>query len=240
MGVRFWLCGAVFCLAASGCGNNDMLLKKQTEMDARLEQLIQGNAGTNARLAEMGNELKDLQDRVKAHSADLDELKPGFRDLKSSLEGVSQRAEGRGTQPAASRIVVVNKGGSAADHDSAEQDAYMKAFGLFSTNNYPGAIEAFDAFIANYPGSEYAGNAQYWIGECYYTQRDYTKALDAFTRVVDRYPKGKKVPDAMLKIGFSLISLNQHDKARTALETLVEKYPKSQAALKARERLSHN
>ncbi|HEX8961292.1 MAG TPA: tol-pal system protein YbgF [Geobacteraceae bacterium] len=237
MGLKFWLCGGVFCLAASGCSNNEILLKKQMEMDARLEQLIQGNAGTNARLAEMANELKDLQERVKVNSADLEGLKPGYRELKSSLEGISQRGEGK-TQPAPSRIVVVNKGG-AGDRESAEQDAYMKAFGLFSTNDYPGAITAFDAFISAYPGSEYAGNAQYWIGECYYTEHDYTRALDAFTKVVDTYPKGKKVPDAMLKIGFTLISLNRHDKARGALEVLVEKYPKSQAAMKARERLRH-
>jgi tol-pal system protein YbgF len=238
MGPKFWLCGAVFCLAASGCSNNDVLLKKQMEMDARLEQLIQGNAGTNARLAEMANELRELQSRVATNSADLEALKPGFRELKSSLEAMSQREEGKGSQPPA-KIVVVNKG-SAGDRGSVEQDAYMKAFGLFSTNDYHGAIEAFETFIRNYPRSEYAGNAQYWIGECYYTQRDFSRALDAFTRVIGTYPNGKKVPDAMLKVGFSLISLNQHDKARAALESLVEKYPKSQAAVKARERLSRN
>ncbi len=237
MGLKFWLCGVVFCLAASGCSNNDILLKKQTELDARLEQLIQGNAGTNARLAEMANELRELRERVKANSADLEELKPGYRELKSSLDGITQREEGK-VQPAPSRIVVVNKG-DAGDRASAEQDAYMRAFGLFSTNNYPGAIAAFNAFISAYPGSEYAGNAQYWIGECYYTEHDYTRALDAFTKVIDTYSKGTKVPDAMLKVGFSLISLNRHDKARVSLEALVEKYPKSQAALKARERLSH-
>lgn len=240
MGPKLWLCAAVFCVAASGCSNNEILLKKQTEMEARLEQLIQGNAGTSARLAEMTNELKELRDQVKTNSADLEALKPGFRELKSSLEAISQRVEGKAPLPAAAKIVVVNKGASAGDRESVEQDAYMKAFGLFSANDYSGAIDSFESFIRAYPGSEYAGNAQYWIGECHYTQRDYTRALGAFTRVIDNYPQGNKVPDAMLKVGFSLISLNQSEKARAALEALVEKYPKSQAAMKARERLSRH
>jgi tol-pal system protein YbgF len=105
------------------------------------------------------------------------------------------------------------------------------------TNNYGDAIASFESFITAYADSEYAGNAQYWIGECYYTQHDFTKAIEAFTKVVDNYPKGKKVPDAILKVGYSLINLNQPDKARVALEALVEKYPKTPAADKARERL---
>ena len=237
MALKHWLPAAVFCLAASGCGTNDIIIKKQTEMEARLEQLIQGNAGTNARLAEMTLELKELRSQVKANSADLAELKPGYQELKSSVAGVSQKADGKAS-PA--KIVVVNKGSVPGDRESVEQDAYMKAFGLFSSNDYKGAIEAFEAFIATYPASEYAGNARYWIGECYYTQGDYERALDAFNKVIELYPGGKKASDAMLKVGFSLIGLNQPEKARKALEALVEKYPKSHAAAKARERLSRN
>ncbi|MCM2359364.1 MAG: tol-pal system protein YbgF [Geobacteraceae bacterium] len=237
MDPKQWLSAVIFCLAAAGCSNNDILVKKQTEMEARLEQLIQGNAGSNASLAEISNELKELRSQVKANATDLEQLKPGFRELKSAMEAGSHRSEGH-PPPAAARIVVVNKAGAGGEPESAEQDAYMKAFGLFSTNDYGGAIASFDSFIATYPGSEYAGNAQYWIGECHYTQRDYPRALQAFTKVVVSYPNGKKVPDAMLKVGFSLISLNQPEQARTALESLVEKYPKSQAAAKARERLS--
>ena len=239
MAPKLWLFAAVFCLAASGCGTNEILIKKQTEMEARLEQLIQGNAGTNARLAEMTAELKELQNQVKANSADLAELKPGYQELKSSI-GASQKVEGKTPQTAAAKIVVVNKGNVPSDRESVEQDAYMKAFGLFSSNDYNGAIEAFEAFIATYPASEYAGNARYWIGECHYTRGDYKKALEAFNKTIEGYPKGKKVSDAMLKVGFSLISLNQPEKARAALEALVEKYPKSQAATKARERLGRN
>ena len=238
MRLNYWLVAGAFSIAVSGCSNNEILVKKQTEMEARMEQLVQANAGSNSRLTELSNTVRELQEQVKTNSTDMEELKLGLRTLKSPVESVAPRGEGRGPLPTSSKIVVVNKGAAPGDGDSAEQDAYMKAFGLFGSNNYSGAIDAFSAFIKTHPDSEYAGNAQYWIGECYYTQRDYVRALDAFNRVIERYPGGKKVPDALLKVGFSLISLNEPEKARVALETLVEKYPKTPAAAKARERLS--
>ncbi len=234
-----WFCAVMICVASAGCSNNDLVLKKQTEMEARLEQLVQANSGINVRLAELTNEVKGLQDQVKGDSAELGELKSSHRELKSALEETSQPL-GKEPKSAPPKIVVVNKGGVAGEGVSAEQDAYLKAFGLFSVNDYKGAIDSFQSFIKAYPGSEYAGNAQYWIGECYYTQREFTHAIEAFTKVVEAYPNGKKVPDAMLKVGYSHISMNQRDEARGALEALVEKFPKSPAAVKARERLSRN
>jgi tol-pal system protein YbgF len=92
--------------------------------------------------------------------------------------------------------------------------------------------------MAAYPASEYAANAQYWIGECLYTQKEYQKALSAFNAVLSQYPKGKKVPDAMLKVAFSQLSLNDPASAKATMLKLIETYPKSPAAAKAKERLN--
>jgi len=238
MHLKQWLLAGAVLLTASGCGSNEILVKKQTEMEARMEQLIQANAGTTAQLAGQALAIRELQAQVKSSGTDLDALKAGFRDMKSSQEELPRRDDVKSSLPQSSRIVVVNKGGAPGESGPAEQDEYLQAFGLFSSNNYGGAVEAFESFIRSHRGSEYAGNAQYWIGECYYSQRDYVRALESFSKVIENYPKGSKVPDALLKVGYSQFSLNQADKARTTLETLVEKYPRSPAAAKARERLS--
>jgi tol-pal system protein YbgF len=210
------------------------------ETDTRLEQLIQGNAAANARLAEMANEMKEIRKQVKANSADLEELKPAFKEMRNTVESMPSKKETEHIADAVSRIEVVNKDTSPGDKDSGAQNAYMKAFGLYSANNYPGAIEAFEVFIKTYPKSEYAGNAQYWMGECYYTQHNYPRALDAFNKLLATYPKGNKIPDAMLKIGYTYYNMNEPAKAKSALQLLVDKYPNSQAAIKAKERLNRN
>ena len=233
-GNRMW--AVFFVLIVSGCSNDKLIMKRQVEMDARLDLLTQENVATGARLTEISDELKTLRKRDTEKNEELAQLKTGVQELKAQLEGLSRRGE-ETARDSTTRIVVVNKGAASGAQDGEEQDAYMKAFGLYSTNRFRAAIDAFTRFLVTYPASEYAVNAQYWIGECYYTSREYSRAIEEFTKVSTRYPHGKKVPDAMLKIGFALISLNQQDKAREVLAALVKEYPQSPAALKARERL---
>ena len=222
----------------SGCSNTDVVMKKQMETDARLEQLVQGNTAVNARLSEMTRELNDLQARVKSISSDLGELKPEIGKMRNTIDSIPRQKASETVSNPVPRIEVVNKEPSPGGKDTNAQNAYMKAFGLFSANNYTGAIEAFNSFIKSYPDSEYAGNAMYWIGECHYTQRNYSQAITAFNRVISLYPKGSKIPDAMLKIGYSYISMNDPTRAKAELQTLIDKYPNSPAAVKARERLN--
>jgi tol-pal system protein YbgF len=224
----------------SGCANNDVVMKKQMETDARLEQLVQGNSNINARLAELSRELSDLQARVKSNVSEMEEMKPEIGKLRESIAAITPQKAAEPVSHEVPRIEVVNRDPYPGGKDAKAQNAYMKAFGLFSANNYPGAVKAFGSFIKTYPDSEYAGNAMYWIGECHYSQRKYSEAITAFNRVITLYPKGSKIPDAMLKIGFSYISMNEPAKAKSALQTLVDKYPNSPAAVKARERLTRN
>jgi tol-pal system protein YbgF len=224
----------------SGCANNDVLMKKQMETDARLEQLVQGNSNVNARLAELTRELSDLQARVKSNASELEEMKPEIGKLRESIAALPPQKAAEPVSREVPHIEVVNRDPSPGGKDAKAQNAYMKAFGLFSANNYPAAVDAFGSFIKTYPDSEYAGNAMYWIGECHYSQRKYSEAITAFNRVISLYPKGSKIPDAMLKIGFSYISMNEPARAKIALQTLVDKYPNSPAAVKARERLNRN
>lgn len=234
------ICAVALCLIISGCSTTDVIMKKQMEMDTRMEQLVQGNAAANARLSEMTNEVKELRKQVKENSTDLEELKPAFSKMREAIYSIPRQKPPETASTVVSRIEVVNKDPNPGDKESGAQNAYMKAFGLYSANNYPGAVAAFEAFIKTYPKSEYAGNAQYWIGECYYTQHDYPRALDAFNKLLAIYPKGNKVPDAMLKIGYTYINLNEPAKTKSALQSLIDKYPNSQAAIKARERLNRN
>jgi tol-pal system protein YbgF len=115
---------------------------------------------------------------------------------------------------------------------------YLKAFGLYSANNFPAAIEAFEAFLKDNAQSDYAANAQYWIGECHYTLSDLPRAKEAFLKVAETYPKSTKTPDALLKLGYTLSVLKEKEKATEVFEKIITSYPSSPAAIKARERLS--
>lgn len=225
-------------LALSGCANQDAILKKQSELESRVESLAKSNNLSNVQISMLFNELKDLQKEVKANSTTIRELRDTVADLRTAAP---MRVQQSAAPPEASnrKIELINRDETEPVKTRAEvgSEAYMTAFGLYSADKYEEAIDSFNAFIKTYPDSEYAANAQYWIGECYYTRSNLPKALEAFKKVISGYPGGSKVPDAMLKAGYTLYALKQPDSARAMLDNLVSKYPGSPAAAKARERL---
>ena len=92
--------------------------------------------------------------------------------------------------------------------------------------------------MTQFPDSELADNAQYWIGETYYDQADYEKALEEFRKVQANYPTGDKVPAALLKAGFSLQALGFKQDACEAYRALVDRFPGSEEARLAMTRLT--
>jgi tol-pal system protein YbgF len=114
---------------------------------------------------------------------------------------------------------------------------YRAAVELVKAGNYADALAALRAFVQRYPRHDYADNAQYWIGEVFYAQKDYVRALAEFRRVVEVYPRGNKVPDALLKVGYCHQAIGQGEKARAVLEQVVNLYPRSEPAALAAKRL---
>ncbi|OEU64351.1 MAG: tol-pal system protein YbgF [Desulfuromonadales bacterium C00003094] len=113
-------------------------------------------------------------------------------------------------------------------------ELYLQAFADYAAGRYQPAIQGFNAFIDNYPGNDYAGNAQYWLGECYYALEDYQQAVVEFEKAATQYPESGKAPEALLKMVPALRRVNQFEQAREALQLLLRRYPDSPAAARAK------
>ena len=133
--------------------------------------------------------------------------------------------------PARDHDAAPDRGGDAAAAD------YRAAVDLVKAGKHAEALTALRAFLAKYPHHDYADNAQYWLGEVFYAQKDYNHALVEFRNVIETYPRGNKVPDALLKVGYCHHALGQPDKARAVLEQVVNLYPKTEPAAIAARRL---
>jgi tol-pal system protein YbgF len=119
----------------------------------------------------------------------------------------------------------------------AEKNAYDMAFQSLKDLKYADAAEQFQSFLGAYPNSEYADNAQYWLGESYYVTRNYDIALEAFQGLLSNFPDSPKVADGLLKIGYTHYELKQWDQARAALIQVQEQYPDTTVARLAGSRL---
>jgi tol-pal system protein YbgF len=127
---------------------------------------------------------------------------------------------------------------AAAPVDMAQQQAdYEKALAILREGRYVEAATAFNRFLEKYPGSAYADNAYYWLGETYYVTRDFDRALASFKQLVESYPQSPKLPGARLKIGYIYYENQDWAAARQELGGLVTGYPGSTEARLADDRL---
>src|SRR5574341_1317166 len=118
------------------------------------------------------------------------------------------------------------------------KQAYEASLAKFKRGDLQAAQRGFTEFLARFPTSELAPNAQYWLGECYYSKRDYRRAIEAFDLVKQVYPRSEKVPAALPKQSFAYLEVNERARAATLLKEIVDAYPKSPEAGKAETKLA--
>jgi tol-pal system protein YbgF len=246
------------CLLAwslSGCASTppeeDPVQIKLKDLDSRLARIERVMA--NQSLLEVSNQLEALRADVRAMHNDVDQLGNALeagrkqqRDLYVDLDQRMKNLETRGgssgggaSAAPAGTVAAIPPGANAADAGANSDDkaSYQAAFNLLKDGQYDRAIPAFQKFLATFPDSSLADNAQYWLGEAFYVNKAFPEAQAAFQRVVDKYPQSRKIPDAQLKIGFCRYEMKQFDSAREILTLVVTRYPDSPAGRLAQQRL---
>ena len=122
--------------------------------------------------------------------------------------------------------------------ERSDRAEYERVLAFFKEGNLEGSREGFSSFLTEYPNSELAPNARYWLGESHYGKRDYKQAIDSYDRVEMDYPQSEKVPAAILKKGFAYLALKDKKRASSAFKQVVTLYPKSPEAGKAYDKLN--
>jgi tol-pal system protein YbgF len=155
-------------------------------------------------------------------------------------------------EPEVNNHAVEQTGGTAAAEESPQPVAvaairpsersdraeYERILAYFKEGNLEGSRDGFSAFLAEYPNSDLAPNARYWLGESHYGKKDYKQAIDSYDRVELDYPQSEKVPAAILKKGFAYLALKDKKRASSAFKQVVTLYPKSPEAGKAYDKLN--
>ena len=107
---------------------------------------------------------------------------------------------------------------------------YSRAREYYKSREFVRAREIFTSFLDKFPTHEYAGNAQFWVGETYYSEKDFENAILAYEDVLRKYKKSEKIPGAMLKQGLAFASIGDDKTARIILDRVQKKFPGSREA----------
>jgi tol-pal system protein YbgF len=218
------------------------------ETRAELKRLSELVAEQNALLRKSA---ADRRQQDEAVTVGLRELGERVAELAEALEAIKTQTAlslpapldpGPAAQPSAPGSAAVAGAPGApvapAVPPPAPRELYSQAYADYARGNYDLAMQGFGEYLRAYPGTDFADNAQYWIGECLYGKKLYTEAIDAWNTLLKDFPSSDKLPDARVKKGMALERLGRRSQALVEYRYVVDRYPTSQAARIARERLN--
>jgi tol-pal system protein YbgF len=90
--------------------------------------------------------------------------------------------------------------------------------------------------LRNYPTSDRAGDALYFIGQTFAAESPDSAAV-YYDQVVQKYPTSSRAASALYNLGLVAERRKETRKAREAYQRVVQKYPQSDEAALARDRL---
>jgi tol-pal system protein YbgF len=114
------------------------------------------------------------------------------------------------------------------------EELYQSGLAKFEAGDLDGAVVTLYEVVASFPSEPVREQAQFLIGDIFYTQKDYRGAVAELEGLIKAVPKGARVPEALLKLGMAQRSLGDETQARRAWQRLVKEYPNTTAARHAR------
>jgi len=99
------------------------------------------------------------------------------------------------------------------------------------------ARSGFQELLTQYPTSDLAPDAQYYIGESLAAEGNPAAADSVFNLVVTTYPRAPRAASALYKHGLFLQKAKRDREARQVFQSVIDKYPRSDEAQLARDQL---
>lgn len=226
-------------VANAGVFDDDEARRKiadlQIKTEARFDQQARGQIELSGQIQRQIEEIARLRGQLETLNYETEQAKKRQQDFYLDLDSRLRKLEPQSNDNIA--VDPDNQSKTVAADPAKESEAYDAALDLFKAQKYKESASAFAALVEHYPNGALAANAQYWLGNAWYAQRNCTKAIEAQSLVTARYPKSDKAPDAWLSIATCQQELGNQAAAKKTLQGLIEKYPSAPAADKARERL---
>lgn len=212
----------------------------------QVQQLSEEVRRLNGQVEEQAAEIRRLKEQSLERYVDIDRrlaevtgapLPNNATPSASDSSGLTFGGTGTGTASPAARTEP-----EAAPAQPGEDAAYQSAYDYVKARNFPAAVEAFTAFLGNYPFGRYAPNAHYWLGELYLViePADPELARQSFQLLLDQYPDNPKVPDALYKLGKVHFLKGNRDRSREYLSRVIKEHKGHPAAQLAQDFLTEN
>ncbi len=193
----------------------------------------------------MSTQVQGLSDNLEEIKSRLGKLNQQLVDLQNSVQSIDARlaggapmttpGAGGGSAPGPGSAAVPSNG-TAGPAPSADT-LYSNGLRDLTGGKYDLAHSEFQDYLKYYGDTDLASNAQFWLGEIAYAQKNYQSAVEEYDKVINNYPKSFKLAPAHLKKGMALLELGQKSSGIRELREVVKRYPGTEEERRARAKL---
>jgi tol-pal system protein YbgF len=197
-------------------------------------QDVQANSG--ARLDTMSTQVQGLSDNLEEIKSRLGKLNQQLVDLQNSVQSIDAKISGTAPAPATGTASPTASASPSSPPPSADT-LYSNGLRDITSGKYDLARSEFQEYLKFYADTDLASNAQFYLGEIAYKQKQYEEAVADYDKVLTNYPKSFKLAPARLRKGMALIELGQKTGAVRELREVVRRYPGTEEDRQARAKL---
>ncbi len=127
--------------------------------------------------------------------------------------------------------------GDGAGKKKAVSASFEGALGAYKSKNYQAAADAFRAFLDTKPKGKKALDAQFYLGDSLFKEKEFSAAVVAFGVVHEKSPSTPMGRQSTLKIAQSFKAMGKDKDAKAFAQLLVQASPDSKEAAAARKLL---
>jgi len=208
--------------------NTDSINKVTVAITNMQVALQKQQSDTNNHVDQLSGQLQTLNDS-------LDELKARLGKVTNQLEAMQQAQQSLAAQ--ASQQAQAQQQQQAQLAVPPPDVLYNNALRDYNGGNVDLAKQEFSDYVKNYPNTDLAGNAYFYLAELAFKAGDYPTAIKGYDQVLQTFPDGTKAASAELKKGLAQIESGQKDAGITTLRHVVQRYPRTNEAMQAKDRL---
>jgi TolA-binding protein len=190
-------------------------------------------AGLSARMDGMTENFRTLQQAVSELTNLVQKLQTQMSDLNNAMKVLQAPPP---PPPGSTTTSTAPQGpGGAPDVPSiSATDLYANAQRDRSGGKLDLALQEYTDYLRWYGSTDFAPNAQFYIGTIHYGQQNYDQAVRDFDMVQEKYPdNNNKMPDAFYYKGLALMKLNQRNAASIEFRELITRFPTNSLAPQA-------
>jgi len=221
---------------------------KMTALQGMLQQAVDASnkvaSGLTAMEREVSTKLNDQQSKLVAPMASLgtkvDQMSDDFRSVATNVSDLVRRMGALDSKLADISSAIRTLSASqapAVPPPAANQSGpppgmsaetmWQNAFRDYSGGKQEIAMAEFMDYIKNFPDTENAPNAEWYIGYMYFNASQYDDAVKAFDTVL-KMPENPKTPEALYYKGVSLMKGERRTEAGTTFREFLKRYPSNQ------------